>query len=85
MKLFRSIINWFSTTTEWTPFQSTPRIVDPDRPDTSSWLMITEIKDLPSPDDLVKYGTWGDLIHLMKVLYTKNLELAKQNENRDPS
>lgn len=49
------------------------------------WSQVTELKDFPNPDDLTKYGTWSDLIHLLKVLYTKNLEMAKQNENRDPS
>ena len=46
---------------------------------------VKELEDFPTWEELRSKGTFTDLFHLMGVLYTKNLEAARQHENRDLS
>jgi hypothetical protein len=38
----------------------------------------TSPNDLPSWEEIVKYGAWGDMIKAFGVLYTAHLELLKR-------
>mgnify|MGYP005810400113 CR=1 FL=1 len=50
-------------------------------PNNSEWQKITDPRDFPDAERLFKYGTWTTLLHLLKILYIKNLEIARKHDS----